>query len=626
MKKEQQMTTSSHAIIEPQVEKSSRGKSHGLIMEKEMTRCGRVSEEPQVEKSSRGRSGMLRMDTEVLSRGLTRNSRGAGRATFMNGEIAKHSSAGSSPLMIGAQVLTGGVTKSSRNGGNPMQMSSGMFLAGGVSKSSRGGGMQEIFEEFGAASGRTPLQRASGPINGIYDDVWMSPFPLSVIHEFQVTRAQNKHDHAIVKGMISEMALSRYQYMVTSGTVITLYFASQGQTQLLFSGFLEKMDVYEVGEQKEVTMELSGLTRTLDYAKKTLDYQAEDKKRNEIINDRMASYNNIAYDTLCEDAVIPEFLLQYEETDYEFLKRILSLVGAPIYTRMDGNEGRLVLGRPRKGNAVEIKCADYEAIYEKCLCYRIRCDRYLDLGTAVKAYGKTLWVKEANYSLQSGVSKNEYLLCEEKGLAVEEMTNPRVTGISLDGTIQDRQRDKVKIQLNATPQALTQRWFGYSSAAASSDGSGWYCMPEVGEEIRLYCPTDRENEAYVISAIRSGGAGESGGGGASGGSGGDSASAKEPANKSLSNAQGQEVNFTEEGVSLSCAGGIASINLKSSGEIEISAFGDIELLGEENVNMRAEDGITIMATDKISLTNDTGSSFTLDADITLNANRIKNNC
>ena len=378
------------------------------------------------------------------------------------------------------------------------------------------------------------------------------------------------------------------------------------------------MDVYETGGQREITMKLSGLTRALDYERKTIDYQDENKTLSGLLEGRISMYKNIRYDITCKDIVMSDFLLQYEETDYEFIKRILSYAEEPVYTSMEGTQGMVVLGLPQKKDALEITGADYEVSYGRCLYYHIKSDLYLDLGTQVLAYGRTLWVKEAAYSLKKGESCNKYTLCGYEDLMTKPFFNAGIIGISLDGKIQDRLRDKVKITLDNNPGQMSLRWFGYSSPAASEDGSGWYCMPETGEQIRLYCPSDNEKEAYVISAIRSGdhasvnNAGEG--------------SAKEPANKTLSNVQGQMVSFTADGVSLNCADGSAAISLNKNGEIEITAQNDINLSAAESVNMRAEEGIVIHGGEGIDLTNDSGSTFLISENIDIKANRIKDNC
>ena len=61
--------------------------------------------------------------------------------------------------------------------------------------------------------------------------------------------------------------------------------------------------------------------------------------------------------------------------------------------------------------------------------------------------------------------------------------------------------DVVQISLKADAKGGSGKWFPFSTVYSSPDGSGWYCMPEPGDEIRLYFPTEQEKHAYVISSV-----------------------------------------------------------------------------------------------------------------------------
>lgn len=457
---------------------------------------------------------------------------------------------------------------------------------------------------------------------GLYDRVEISPYPMEAIHEFVISRGINRHDSAVIRGIIDESALQMYQYMVDSGTCVTLYFFHDtgGSTkQLIFSGFIDALESYELTGEYEVTIRLSGLTKAMDRIAVLWDYQSEEKTNLDIIRDIMIGYGNIAYEEACEENVISQFLLQYEESDYAFVKRVLSMKNEPVYTVMSGDEGRICFGKKAAADSSEETFTEYGILYDNCILYRVDSTVYHDIGEPVSAFGRTMRVKEASYSLKDGISHNSYILCDDRDFLVERIYNMELTGISLDGTIKDRKRDKVKVELNMTPETgeAYRRWFGYSSVASSADGSGWYCMPEKEEEIRLYCPTADETEAYIISAIKKDAQGE------------DSSApedTRDPIEKCLSNVQGQQVNFTPEGVSLFCADGAAFVNFTKEGEIIISAQDDIELTSEHDVVMRAEKGVSVMAGKEMILTNDNGAVYRMDTNIKLNANRIKNNC
>lgn len=481
-------------------------------------------------------------------------------------------------------------------------------------------------------------------ITGIYDNIRVSPYHLDVIEYFYVKKSLNQHDEACVRGCMSEQTASDYKNNVLESTVCSIHFVSEGKHQMLFSGFLTQIEMEEINGQYEAVLYFTGLTKALDYGEKIIDYQSEAKTYSEIISDKMQGYSNLSYMLGIADKNIPQFLLQYEETDYKFLRRLLSMVHEPIFTRAEGSNGMIYFGKATGGASIDLELVSYEIEYDGNDCqtdrknglgassgreykqYRAKRKEFLQIGDKVNALGRELYVKAAEYSNIDGVSENSYLLCEEAGLYARKQQNANVTGISLDGTILKTLRDRVKIELDATPKTgeSKARWFSYSTAASSSDGSGWYCMPEIGEQVRLYVPTDKEEDAYVISAIRSGGK-AAGGVSASGGAGASDGKTSMPENKSLSTKEGQEVKFTEDGAEITCAGQVANIKLNKDGTMEITAMGDMDLTAGNSVSIRAEGQLVMMAQDKIVLKNEMGSSFEMEENIIVNANQIKNN-
>lgn len=456
-------------------------------------------------------------------------------------------------------------------------------------------------------------------MNITFENMQLSPYPMERIRSFTVRRGINCHDSALIQGIMDEAMLLMYQYMLDSGTCVTLHALCGDEKQLLFSGFIDTLESYELAGACEVTIHLSGLTKALDRIPLVWDYQSVQKTNIDVIRDVMSGYTSISYEEACEKTVIPQFLLQYEESDYMFLKRVLSMEKQPVFTVMSGEEGRISFGKETMSDGSGESFTQYEIVFDQCLLYRAESETFHDIGEKVSAFGRTMRVREASYSLNDGISHSSYVLCDEHDFGVERIYNKELTGISLDGTIKERKRDKVQVELDRTPETgeAYRRWFGYSSVASSADGSGWYCMPEKEEEIRLYCPTADEAEAYIISAIRKDG--QSAESSASGGE-------QNPVNKSLSNVQGQQVHFTPDGVSLLCADGASVINLTKDGDIIISAQDDIELTSEHDVSMRAENGISVMANGSVILTNDNGAVYEMASNIKLEANRIKNNC
>lgn len=455
-------------------------------------------------------------------------------------------------------------------------------------------------------------------MTGVYNQVWMTPYNLEHITQIQIKRTMKGHDTAYIKGIMSAASVISYQNMIDGKTIVSLFFKEGEQTQLLFSGFVESLQVVELGNQREAWIEISGLTQALDRNEMIQDYQDETKKNTGIIETLMKSYPDIAYEIACKQEQIETFLLQYEETDYRFLQRVLSRVEEPIYTTMQGKNGKINYGVYARETDLVLDEAEWEIGYEHGLSYRVEIEEYLDLGMEVSLDGKRLIVTEVNQKYQDGASENVYVLGTKETCRAQKRTNNQVTGVSLDGVIKECKRDKVKIALNATMpcEEVQRKWFAYSSPAASTDGSGWYCMPQIGEEIRLFCPTEEESDAYVISAIRKKG---------------QEAVEKnqvgtDPSKKVLSNKDGQAISFTDDGLEMACKDGAALLSLKQNGTIEIIAHKDIHMYAEQDVMMRAQEGMCIMTVNEVSLKNDKGSNLMIKDKITERANRIKNNC
>ena len=70
----------------------------------------------------------------------------------------------------------------------------------------------------------------------------------------------------------------------------------------------------------------------MDYVSYHRDCQNEAKKSDELIGQLMKSYESLGYSIQAEPFTIRHFLMQHEETDYAFIKRMLSEKQEPVFT------------------------------------------------------------------------------------------------------------------------------------------------------------------------------------------------------------------------------------------------------------------------------------------------------
>ena len=179
---------------------------------------------------------------------------------------------------------------------------------------------------------------------------------------------------------------------------------------------------------------------------------------------------------------------------------------------------------------------------------------------------------------------------EENGFKVPRVYNAKAIGVSLKGTILEPMKDVVKISVSEdeNQEGCKTRWFPYSTVYSSPDGTGWYCMPEPGDTIRLYVPGDDEREAYVISAVHLEKNKERW----------YSTERTNPDFKSIMNKYGKEVLFTPGMLELTNNKGMIVRILDDIG-IEIISDKQIELSSNELIKIQSKKKEIIISADKM---------------------------
>ena len=110
-------------------------------------------------------------------------------------------------------------------------------------------------------------------------------------------------------------------------------------------------------------------------------------------------------------------------------------------------------------------------------------------------------------------------------------------------------------------------------------------MPENGDQIKIYFPTKHTKDAIAVSAVSS--------------YDGKNDSVPDrmgtPSTKYLRNPFGQELKMGEDGVTLSCNGGTASVTMGNGGDVTLYAANTLLVQASNNVELTAETEINLSA-------------------------------
>ena len=219
------------------------------------------------------------------------------------------------------------------------------------------------------------------------------------------------------------------------------------------------------------------------------------------------------------------------------------------------------------------------------------------------------------------------------------MYNHSIIGASIQGRVLSVYRDKVRVQLQMDDQQdpSSDFWFPYSTIYASEDNTGWYCMPEKNDSVRIYFPSCKEEEGYAMSSIKrqvpkSEASKSTTQSSTSSSSATVPSAAKEssnseedvmfdPATKTLYTKYGKKIKLAPDHIEISSQD--MSIILHDRSGIHIVSSKNININAADQISLRSNKDINLTA-DKIELSGN-GNSITLDDKTIFSGTEIKMN-
>ena len=442
-----------------------------------------------------------------------------------------------------------------------------------------------------------------------YKELKLSICPILYIKKVSIEEVIN--EHAIMKLSAVLADEMKEQVIHDIGEVINLYAEKNQKNISLFQGRITKIRLNIQGELYVLELEAKSYTYGMDITKRSRSFQNIQMMSHEVIQAIMKKYPKSDCQIQIPNEPIGELVIQYQETDWEFIKRFVSRYEQGIYVENSFSSLRYYVGIPGITQTVNWNSLPYtiskplneystlkhnklpNLTLTDYVLYHVQAYEYLTLGSAISYKQITMYITKIKRFLEEGNLMSEYTLQTKKGLMQPRIFNKALNGISMDGRIVEVSRNKVKVQLeiDSVKETTALYWFPYSTVSASKDGSGWHCMPERGEQVRVYFPTKDEKDGYTITKIESHTTNTP--------TEGDTMS--NPNIKNISTAQNNQVHFTPEGVLIMADSGNGMMRLNLDGSVDVVGIEDITLNAIESINLRAEKELTMSGNKKIDL-------------------------
>lgn len=401
----------------------------------------------------------------------------------------------------------------------------------------------------------------------------------------------------------------------------------KGDTEILFWGLVTDFSIERINDQKKMTLEITTGSCLLDREVHLRSFQDQSMPYRDILQQISGEYEeDIIFESSMEDKT-GQLVLQYGETDWEFLKRLSSRKNKFLVpeSRMRGT--RLFYGLPRGKKIDFSKNWDYKmqkdltGFYRKksngildisesdCLAFIFQVRENYRIGDYMEFQGIQFYIYKIISKYIKGEMLHEYYLMQEKGLAVPVDMPKDAAGCSLDAIVKEVKEDKVQVEIvsDENKQQEINIFYPYATVYSTPDGTGWYCMPEPGDMVRLTIPGKQEGEAFVTSSVHV----ET-----------ESPDRKDPDFKVLKTKYQKEVRFTPNSIVITNNQG-TRIELTDKEGIHLISAHSVVLEAAEDVTISSDKGSLIAAGTTSVVLKQKGTSITLDKGISFTGGELR---
>ncbi|MCH1624649.1 phage baseplate assembly protein V [Ferdinandcohnia quinoae] len=356
-----------------------------------------------------------------------------------------------------------------------------------------------------------------------YKDIIVMPYNIRV-HQIEITQQMNEHATLHLTGLIPSELEDIYVYTTDVETAIeVLQIVSDGQAIPIFNGLALDVQVKSVMNNYYLEVKAVSHTYVLDVKKKNQTYQNASMPYSELIDVCIADQKGADFiDCVTDGAKIGNFTMQYLETDWEFLKRMASRFHTGLVPETVYPSSKFYFGVPYQADGTkEMEAINYR-IKKSIGNFLVSSENYLEgitdsdymyyevesiqpfkIGNEVTFQSRKLYVYKIFSTIKDGLFKHIYTLTPENGFSLRTSYNQAIIGASIQGNVIDIKGDKIRIHVDfdEDQDKDTAYWFPYSTIYASEDNTGWYVMPELSDNVRIYFPSNREDEGIALSSV-----------------------------------------------------------------------------------------------------------------------------
>lgn len=446
----------------------------------------------------------------------------------------------------------------------------------------------------------------------------VEPFGYVALQNVEIHKRLNCHADAKILMRIKDDKREEYLSTLSEDTWLKVTAEGEGGTNaILFCGIVTDFAMEQDGYETTLRLEAKSGTVLMDDKEHFRLFQNKDTVCSLLYEQITAAYEGGKVKFAeGEDDRTENVLMQYRETDWEFLKRLASLHNRYLIPDTLQKGCAYTVGLPegmeKKWEMTDITLTLNAFEYQQKMRNGVKELQMTDMLTLsvtdreIYQLGDFILYEGGKYCIYDITTRyigaecvHEYKLRRKEGLQTLPAEHQGIAGCSFEAEVTGVQKDTVQIDMKGDEwKALDgKKWFSYATVYSSPDGTGWYSMPEVGDTVRLYVP-DQESRCLVVSSVHK-----------------ETDSARQnPDYKSFKTKYGKEILFTPDSILITNNQGMM-VEMNDQEGITMTSDKDILIQAKDNMTIASGSASLLIAAEDIVQVKQGGTTMTLSDDI-----------
>ena len=399
----------------------------------------------------------------------------------------------------------------------------------------------------------------------------VEPFELLDVLSCRGKIGEDSHGYMEIKGHIHTSKEMEYQRLLSTELWVNIKaYDENGVAEPLFTGIVTEGEIAVENGVKTLHVMIKTGSFLLDLQEHIRTFQSSKDTYASLLNAMNSGYDTIPKFIMNKgkDKKTAKFLCQYHETDWQFARRLASYCHTWLYPNEVGEGIKLYFGLPTGKNRGTICPTEY-SIHQKNrdITYLVRMRELFHIGDKVLFKNQAMLVLSRETVWEHEELYHIYELGTQEKEQESPIYNDNLIGVSMAGTVTGVKGTQVTLSLmeDENKAASGNREFPYATVYSSPDGTGWYCMPEIGDSVRLYFPSQDEQQAYVFNSIHLTSK--------------DSSERTNPDYKSIMNKQGKEILLKPDAILITNNAGMS---------LELSDGKGISIISDKRIILKSD--------------------------------------